>query len=71
MLGCLKMFFKRIKGIFDMILNLKLSFREAVEKVVLNHMYFGAVLLIAEGGKWFKMCSTSMTWLLSIWENVG
>lgn len=43
------MFFKRIKGIFDMILNLKLSFWEAVEKVVLNHVYFGAVLLIVEG----------------------
>lgn len=33
-----------------MILNHKLCFWEAVEKVVLNHMYFDALLLIAEGG---------------------
>lgn len=54
-----------------MILNFKLCFQEAVGKVVLNHMYFDPILLIVEGGKWFKMCSTSMTWLISIWENVG
>lgn len=59
MLGCLKIFLRRIKGIFGIILNLKLCFQEAVEKVVLNPMYFDDVLLIVEGGNGLRYAAAA------------
>lgn len=41
-----------------------MCFQEAGEKLVLHHMYFDDVLLIVEGGKWFKMCCNSIMWMM-------